>query len=733
MDSDDETNDYMSDNNTDDDGEYKGDVSKLISKIIGTKSTNYDRTKNVVGIIRESSSVEHSELNGKIWNNDIDQLNIREAVSTIVSNLSRSPETSDALKQISTLKEKSKYKIMELLAPSKQSEIERKTQYQLVSKNMKRWGPVIERLNKQEIQVFGKQVKIEDNSISQLSTKYTPMDEFEKEFEEVLSSSINDSTSSENLDINNKRKKDNRKLSDLIEPCDKMKTQAERNFLKRLKFLLFQQQKENKRLKKIKSKTWRKAHRRQQEIEEEKLLSLGELEYPELVKQIKARYEEKRAKLRLLRRQAARQKWAKTATRFGGRDMQKNIANQAQLEHDEKHRIEQIINSGVNYGDNSEDNNSDLEINEILDSYSHEKDDDKFISKTKHFVEESKKNIVQLKSISENCLDLKFIRKGLESKFNDLINQSNTLENELEGYNSLFINEDVDKIPLLKEPSKPSAQEIIEAQARLAKILDNSSGFNLDMQSTEDYCTEPVSSIDISPYPTVKCINTSTSNCSNSKQKEKCTGSLDIQEELQRMVIVDQAELLNDNSEVMKQIFIYGNYSEVDERKDSTEELVKPNQKSSGKTDSKSDTSKVPGWGDWCCSVNTLNNFKNAEGFTDISMVTDVTSNTLSSKKPLISINNSVDRKIAKYYVQETPHPYKSAELYESTLKYPIGPEWNTTAIHNRLIQPKIQSRIGAVIKPLVYSKQLKNIPISDSFLKKWSNLKKCNRTKARF
>lgn len=99
----------------------------------------------------------------------------------------------------------------------------------------------------------------------------------------------------------------------------------------RLKFLLFSEQRRARRIKKIKSKVGRKKRKQVEQREEEKIMERLEVENPTLAEELRRKFEEKRAKMRLLRQQNARSKWATLAARFGGRDMQREISRQKQV------------------------------------------------------------------------------------------------------------------------------------------------------------------------------------------------------------------------------------------------------------------------------------------------------------------------------------------------------------------------------------------------------------------
>ncbi|KAH8739590.1 hypothetical protein FG386_001147 [Cryptosporidium ryanae] len=632
--------------------------------------------------VSNSNFSENPEMIGKVWSNK--KLDMKSTINSLVSNLANSFDSRDVENQIKVFKgiNKNKNKLVYFASPNRQLEMERKVQYDSVHKEMKRWGKLIDNINRQEVLIYGKTKKTDILSTSQLSNNYEPIDEFEREFERVLLEVGNRDVSNNQKNINN---------HGTVLPCNKIRDQIESNFVKKLKFILFNQQRENKRIKKIKSKSWRKNRRKQTQIEEEKLISLGETEYPELVKDIKEKYEERRAKIRLMRRQSARRKWAKIATRFGGKEMQRNISNQIQVHYDEKKRIERIISNFSSDYEGS-DNSDDPE------------------KKTSEYINDSLERVGELKSISKELSDLKFIQRGIDSINEELelkLNQLGETGNESRE-NAQYRNDEklntLDVITPQVKLKKPTPDEINNAGNEIFNKSSVENYFNLCISlpegETSKFNTEGVS-VDVERKK-------------DTKMDQKILSNFDIHDELEKMA---QNDLDNDNCstnnvKTIKDVFIQNSEDNICQTNNS-------NEINSEKECIKKKTT-VPGWGSWCLSLNEIKEERSEVN--------------LSKKfKFQTKQNRRIDNKIASYCVNKIPYPFNSNDLYESTLKHPIGPEWNTTSIHNKLIQPKIQARIGAVIKPLVYSKRLKNINISDSFLEKWNDAKKCNRTKARF
>ncbi|CAG8600169.1 9919_t:CDS:10 [Dentiscutata erythropus] len=54
-----------------------------------------------------------------------------------------------------------------------------------------------------------------------------------------------------------------------------------------------------------------------------------------------------------------------------------------------------------------------------------------------------------------------------------------------------------------------------------------------------------------------------------------------------------------------------------------------------------------------------------------------------------------------KYLSTDIPHPFETREQYERSLRTPIGKEWNTNEVFQKMITPRVVTKMGVVIDPL--------------------------------
>lgn len=66
-----------------------------------------------------------------------------------------------------------------------------------------------------------------------------------------------------------------------------------------------------------------------------------------------------------------------------------------------------------------------------------------------------------------------------------------------------------------------------------------------------------------------------------------------------------------------------------------------------------------------------------------------------------VIINERLDKKAAKFKAKDLPYPYTSAAQYEAAMRQPLGAEWNTRTQHQRLVLPRVTTKMGQRIDPI--------------------------------
>ena len=200
----------------------------------------------------------------------------------------------------------------------------------------------------------------------------------------------------------------------------------ERSQLARIRTLMRAEQIRAHRLKKIKSKTYRKLIRKKEMKGMQELIAKLDKEDPEAAEKIKAELERKLSSLRLNRQRQARIKWSKAAERFGGREIRTEISRQAQAQDDEKRELIRAIKG------RTDRERSDSESDEDSERSSSEDEDD-IVAKVKKAINSkivgSSETIVPQKGL----LGMKFMREADKRKKNDTIGEATKFIDALEG------------------------------------------------------------------------------------------------------------------------------------------------------------------------------------------------------------------------------------------------------------------------------------------------------------
>ncbi|XBW37954.1 hypothetical protein QEN19_003539 [Hanseniaspora menglaensis] len=107
----------------------------------------------------------------------------------------------------------------------------------------------------------------------------------------------------------------------------------------------------------------------------------------------------------------------------------------------------------------------------------------------------------------------------------------------------------------------------------------------------------------------------------------------------------------------------------------------------------------LPGWGGWVGDGVKKNS--NKKKF--IKKVEGVAKKDKRRDKNLknVIINEKVNKKNLKYQASAVPFPYESKEQYEKSLQIPLGPEWSASSTFSKSIKPRAILKKSQIIDPL--------------------------------
>lgn len=109
----------------------------------------------------------------------------------------------------------------------------------------------------------------------------------------------------------------------------------------------------------------------------------------------------------------------------------------------------------------------------------------------------------------------------------------------------------------------------------------------------------------------------------------------------------------------------------------------------------------LPGWGSWTGAGVSRKAQNKAKG----RFMTTIKGIAPEARKDVkldrVIINEKRNKKNGKYLAQELPHPFESRSQYERSLRLPMGPEWSTRNHFQDAIKPRVLVKQGQVIKPM--------------------------------
>ncbi|PSR89519.1 Small-subunit processome, Utp14 protein [Actinidia chinensis var. chinensis] len=68
-----------------------------------------------------------------------------------------------------------------------------------------------------------------------------------------------------------------------------------------------------------------------------------------------------------------------------------------------------------------------------------------------------------------------------------------------------------------------------------------------------------------------------------------------------------------------------------------------------------------------------------------------------------VIISEKLDKKAANLHTKTLPYPYTSKEVFEQSIRMPIGPEFNPVTTIGALNRPEVVKKVGVIIKPIKF------------------------------
>ncbi|KAF2478436.1 Utp14 protein-domain-containing protein [Neohortaea acidophila] len=122
--------------------------------------------------------------------------------------------------------------------------------------------------------------------------------------------------------------------------------------------------------------------------------------------------------------------------------------------------------------------------------------------------------------------------------------------------------------------------------------------------------------------------------------------------------------------------------------------------------DEKEIDTHLPGWGSWTGEglskgVRKANNRQRHNPLYKTKLAGVKADDRKDARLENVLISEKQDRKGKKYKADMLPHQYEKKEQYERSLRVPVGPEWVTKATFQKNTKPRVVVKPGAVVRPM--------------------------------
>lgn len=443
-----------------------------------------------------------------------------------------------------------------------------------------------------------------------------------------------------------------------------------RKELRMMRELMFRHEIKNKRLKKIKSKSYRKLKR----LEKGKLDSQvkeDNLEHDMEEGDEKMQSAMSRAEERMTLKHKNTSQWAKRALARGGQDEGTREAIMEQLRRGE-------------------------ELKKKMDgSESESEDDDRSISEQ---IGDLKRDIEEDTQPKKGLLSMKFMQDAAKRQEGATLNEIEAFEKEWlapesdkeENDNSAIISNNPGRMAFGAKAKKPTkkvventavvsdsedAKPVVEKEETEIKVVEEDESKNTKKKNKKKNKNKKMKiTADIE---------------SNGKAESNGKTENNTEEDDSSALMVHKSNMTFNQRELVARAFANDDVvAEFEEEK--LAEIAEDGDKEEDLT--------LPGWGSWGGSgVKVKKNKKK---------IIKVTKGLAAEKRrdaklARVIISEKANAKTDKYQATGVPFPFKTIEQYERSLNTPVGKEWNTSQTFSKMTKPRVLTKLGKVIDPL--------------------------------
>ncbi|EGV65946.1 hypothetical protein PSN45_003249 [Yamadazyma tenuis] len=564
-----------------------------------------------------------------------------------------------------------------------QQKHERRAAYEITKEEVSKWEDTVQQNRQAEVLKFplNPTIKHNDTATTFRSTN-DPTTDLEKKIHSVLT---------ESALTDDKKEATFEELAVAKMSPEEMKERT--NELRLMRELMFREETRARRIKKIKSKTFRKIKKKERLRDQDLVEGSDESD--------KEDHDRKRAEERMNLKHKTQSKWAKSLIKSG---LSKDSSNREELEEmlrqGERLRTKQL---GYEDGDQSDNNASDIE---------RDYEEEETISNTsraklgKGVLAMDFMKAAEERHRQENLQEIEMLKK-LENgedlqQFSEDVNSINVIKNQgRRVYNPTAADGDINAV------NKRARQEIEDDESsNLLNKLSKKAAIVINKpEETRAHETEPQEEAnpwliagDTKRSSKVRVVDKDSSKQEKTLNKMK---KKSVKSKIGENLEIDVGETLgfeldnsdDDERETFKQLDLikdaFAGDNVVTEFQREKKRVVKDE-------DDKEEDVSLPGWGDWAGGKKQ----KKRKIVKKINGVVQKDNRRDKNMKNVI-INEKMNKKNLKYQSADVPYPYESREQYERALRMPIGQEWTSRETHQRMTMPRVITKQGTVIDPL--------------------------------
>ncbi|BAS84136.1 U3 small nucleolar RNA-associated protein 14 [Oryza sativa Japonica Group] len=659
-------------------------------------------------------------------------------IHDLLNNIQGKPGYSKLRKRLQQ-QEKKPIVVQAPLAKVEREKLERGVVYQQSKKEVTKWEPLVKRNREAPTLYFENDLNLGVNTVGAIASEFKPRNEFEKQMAEIMRST----------EMMEAHKNDGVKILELNK-IDMEDVRERQNRLAKMRSLLFRHEMKAKRIKKIKSRTYHRMLKK----DKLKAASADFEADPEAAKEHAMKQEFKRAEERMRLKHKNTSKWAKRILKRGldVQDEGTRAAIAAQLQ--QNALLTRKMNSTKDDSSSSEESSDDEEDDDESEANILNKGKEKILkilgddneiptsgvfslpfmerAMKKHeeatyeearlALEECDESLRKLEdgNTEENGDSVKVTGKrtfGPAEDTNKVTNKKQKLDDgdknsdsEYESDSAQHLDDNevhkIDDVQIgtaLLDDDEPqddlfkSFDDIIKNPGRkttveVGMLADNSwkkfkSSKGNDGSNTNgdiDKSTVKVS------YMADQKLKQLDHNSDSDSEDEMVEGLLTISDAKENYKIPSQADLI-------RQAFA-GDDVEAEFEKDKLDVLNEENPEPEK-------PALVPGWGQWTDIQQKkglpswmVKEHENAKRKRE-----EALKRRKDAKLKHVIISEHVDKKAEKLLVRNLPFPYTSKDVYEQSIRMPIGPDFNPAISVAALNRPAIVKKPGVVIKPIQY------------------------------